>query len=382
MKPSKHLQNFLILVCFISISFLAFLFPTSPAKVTQPLTSSEHKAVVASTDLNVICQNLKTDMQQINAQRTTLALQQINQQIQVCLPHINFQEQKQLMQLSDQMYQQFLMVDRTPEQQKAFVYYISNQAQYPTIQQNNFEKLNSRDQYLIRHHSQAYIDIIQLDKGQVLYRRHPLYLAKIFAPYLPEAERHFINELASQNLQPLWVEGHLNITANELARRALFWQTYLDNYPKAAYSQDARYLSHYYSQLLFEGGKNSPISEQFAGQDDIQPDMLEEINQLAEQENGTLSQQAQSFLKFIELSPEQRPQIPSSRPMAIGHSQSKVINQLEDYIGLQRLPSRNCFIDAICHNDFSPKPKPQTHPTSVDIAFKKHTSSTPSQSIH
>lgn len=348
MKPSKRLQNILILICLIVIIFVVFILPKSPANVTQSVSVEEVKPVNTSTDLNIICQNLKNDMQQINAQRTTLALKQINQQIQICLPHLDFAEQKQLMHLSDQMYQQFLAVDRNPEQQKAFTYYVANQAQYPTIQQNNFEKLHSRDQYLIRHHSQAYIDLFELDNGQVFYRRDPQYLAKIFAPNLPEAELNFVNELAEQNLQPLWTERHLNISANEVARRALYWQDYLTNYPKSSYHQDALYLLHYYSLLLFEGGQKSPISIQFDGADDIQADMLEVIKQLAQQEHGHLSQQAQAFLRFIDLRPEQRLRIESTKQ----HAQPQVLAQLEHYLGLQRLPERNCFLDAVCHADF------------------------------
>ena len=353
MKPSKRLQNILIFVCFIAAAFVLLIYPKSPANVTQPVAASEHKPANANTDLNTICQNLKEDMQQINAQRTTLALKQINQQIQICLPHLNFAEQKQLMQLSDQMYQQFLAVERSPEQQKAFAYYVANQAQYPTIQQNNFEKLHSRDQYLIRHHAQAYIDLVQIDQDHALYRRHPSYLTKIFAPYLPEAESQFISELASQNLQPIWSQDHLNIPANEVVRRALYWQDYLARHKNGSYQQDARYLLNYYSRLLFEGGQDNPIPNQFDGTENIQADMLDEIKHLAQQEQGKLSQQAQAFLRFIALSPEQKQQISTEASPSNHHNaQPKVLSQLEHYLGLQQLPARNCFLDAVCHANF------------------------------
>lgn len=356
MKPSKRLQSILILICFIAAAFIVLVFPKSPANVTQPAPVIEHKPANTGTNLATICQKLKEDMQQINAQRTTLALKQINQQIQICLPHLDFVEQKQLMQLSDQMYQQFLKVERSPEQQKAFAYYVANQAQYPTIQQNNFEKLHSRDQYLIRHHTQAYIDLVQIDQDHAVYRRHPHYLTKIFAPYLPEAERQFVNELANQNLQSILTQAHLKLSANEVTRRALYWQNYLERYQDGSYQQDARYLLNYYSLLLFEGPQDSPVSSQFDGIDSIQADTLDEIKHLAQQEQGKLSLQAQAFLRFIELSPEQKQQINTATGATSQHRQSKVQSQLEHYLGLQQLPARNCFLDAVCHAEH-PQPK-------------------------
>ncbi|MCG4650865.1 hypothetical protein L0P02_12915, partial [Bifidobacterium longum] len=79
------------------------------------------------------------------------------------------------------------------------------------IQQAHFEQLNLRDQYLLKHKGQAYIDVFESDTGQLKYRRSPEYLAKIFAPYMPEAEQVFIENLAAQNIQPVFTKNHLMI---------------------------------------------------------------------------------------------------------------------------------------------------------------------------
>lgn len=355
MKPSKRLRNSLILICFITLAaFATVRFPQSPPKL-DPQPQSNNNKLRDSTDLVELCHNLQTDMQNMNAQRTTLALKQINQQIQICLPHLQMTEQKQLMQLSDQMYQQFLHIPRTQQQQHDFEYFVSNQAQYPTIVQENFEKLHRRDQYLIQHQSQAYIEVIDLGKNQVFYRRSPSYLAKIFAPYLPEAERQFINELAEQNHHPIWSSHRLTLNTDEIARRALYCQDYLIKYNKSSYHSDAQYLAQYYSALLFEGSRDAPISIKFDGLEDIQADTLEQIQQLAQHNQGKLGQQARAFLKFVEMSPEQKQQssaVNNSNNRSNKNTNTDVLQQLTNYIKLQHPKPRNCFIDAICHPSF------------------------------
>ena len=71
-------------------------------------------------------------------------------------------------------------------------------------------------------------------KGQVHYRCSPEYLAKIFAPYLPVAEQEFIEHLAIQNQYPAVIGGQVKIDAKEIADRALYWESYLQQYPKVA----------------------------------------------------------------------------------------------------------------------------------------------------
>ena len=53
-------------------------------------------------------------MSEIDAQRTTFALEQINQDLKLCLPLLGFQQQKHLLGLSNKMYHDFLSVERTP----------------------------------------------------------------------------------------------------------------------------------------------------------------------------------------------------------------------------------------------------------------------------
>ena len=127
--------------------------PSDPQIQVEQTEAKQTQSPVS--DFSLMCQNIEKNMSQINDQRTTFALEQINQDLKVCLPLMDLAEQKQLMQRSTEMYQRFLKVDRTEFQQRAFEQYALEMAQHPTIQHAHFQQLTSRDQYLLKHKGQA-----------------------------------------------------------------------------------------------------------------------------------------------------------------------------------------------------------------------------------
>lgn len=306
-------------------------------------------------DLSLLCQKLSENMLSINAERTTFALEQINQDLKLCLPLSSLAEQKRLLSLSNQMYDNFLRVDRTALQQSAFENYALDLAQHPTVQQNHFEQLNLRDQYLLKHKGQAYVELFDAGKGNLRYRRNPEYLAKIFAPYMPEAEQSFIENLANQNIQPVISENTLLIEADEIVKRALFWEGYLKQYPKSSYRKDAEYLLQMYSLFLFMGTSESPVSESFLDVSSIHNNTFDEIEKLADIQNSNLALQAQKFIQFIHWSESQRLKqiiLPSHLKLSdLQNTHLLAQKQLQHYLGLKSLNTakpRDCFRDAIC----------------------------------
>lgn len=316
-------------------------------------TKTQEKPV---PDLTQICQNLKKEMLAINAQRTTLAIEQVNQDIRMCLPLMKPTEQAELMHLSKQMYQQFLEIDRTSEQQQSFDHYVLDQTAYPTIQQSQFEQLNLRDQYLLRHKGQAYIELAELPDNKMTYRRSPQYLAKVFAPYLPAYEKLFIENLAEQNTQPLFENNKLNIAPEEIAKRAKFWQDYVQNYPESTYLADARFLMNVYSSLLFLGSEGSPIALNFETSSDIDAASWQVIERLSTSDDGELSIKAKKFVQFINMSAEQRLQkiqlSEKEQTKLENIPQLLALSQLNQYLNLSPIDlkrmKKDCFNDAIC----------------------------------
>ena len=342
------------IVC-VSLALLLGCQKPQPQPIEQqPQTQSVPQDEIV--DLSLLCKNIEKNIASIDAERTTFALEQINQDLKLCLPLSNFEEQKHFLSLSNQMYRKFLTVNRNAAQQAAFEHYAFDLSQHPTLQQNHFEQLNLRDQYLLKHTGQAYIEVIDVGEGQLQYRRSPEYLAKIFAPYMPPAEQIFIENLAAQNMQPAFTESRLSIEPHEIVNRALFWEEYLKQYPNSSYRKDARYLLQRYSVFLFLGLSDSPVSESYIDRYAIQNSAMEEIEKLAKLKNSTLAAQADKFLQFLQLSEAQRlQQIPVQTAKKIASSSTEsglAQQQLAQYLGLSSLqpsPTRDCFSDAICH---------------------------------
>ena len=355
MKLSYKLSHLFLCSILIALSSLLTACEKPAADIVHAAKEPQRNEAPVP-DLSQICQNLKKEMTTMDAQRTTLAIEQVNQDIRLCVPLMKPAEQKELMRLSKQMYQQFLHLDRTAEQQQAFETYALDQSAYPTIQQSQFEQLNIRDQYLLRHKGQAYIELIDQGDNKVVYRRNPQYLAKVFAPYLIEPEQKFIENLAEQNTQPLFKNQKLDLSADEIAKRAKFWQQYVLDYPESSYIADARYLENAYSSLLFLGLENEPVSSNFENANDVNEAYWTVIENLAQSKDGELSIKAQKFEQFIKMSAEQRKQkiqlSVKEQTKLENNPQLLALSQLNQFLNLKPINFKNlkrdCFSDAIC----------------------------------
>ena len=346
----RAIKSQIILLAFITVCLGLSACKKQVPEELNLESASESMVQNTTPDLNEICKKLKEEMLLISAKRTTFALEQINQDIRLCLPLMTYKEQKHLIKLADQMYDNFLEIDRTPEQQKSFNLYAYDQSQFPTIQQAQFEKLHPRDQYLLTHRGQAYIDLIDMD-DQATYQRNSYYLAKVFAPYFPEAEREFMQELAEQNQSVQFHDEQAEISAQEIAERALFWESYLKKFPKSSYLNDAKYLYHFYSNLLFKGLNHHPISQHYESRSDISPEALSAIEQMTNNEKSQLSNQARLFMQFIELDTQQKNELINIPQNANESNQDRIESQLHEYLNLKVLNlkhPRDCFTDAIC----------------------------------
>ncbi|MFT4020037.1 MAG: hypothetical protein QM666_00805 [Acinetobacter sp.] len=340
-------------------TFLIYLFLLVGCYQPSENAVHEQKANVVETRKKSSCDELTEMMQKINNQSRIEDLQQVNDLLKRCLPHITFAQQTQLIYTSTTMYQRFLATDRTPEQQTAFEQYAVNNSTNPSMRQDYLAQFNVRDQYLIQHQGEAFYELFDAGDGTIMYRRQPNYLLQIFAPHLPIAEKVFIENLAKQNQVAIISNNNLDLSWAEISRRAQFWQNYIQQYPNSSFFDDAQRLKFKYSQFLFHGLNSLPISTDYMGEIDIYPDALAEIKRLA-QGQSTLSTQAAKFLQFIELTPEQRnATIPVELSNAEKRSEQqnaiRTSKQLDAYMKLYDPLSvdsthiaRDCLIDAIC----------------------------------
>ncbi|MEB3755026.1 hypothetical protein [Acinetobacter sp. MD2(2019)] len=326
----------------------------------QSKPTIQEQASAPKTTTVSLCDDLNTQIQKINNQSDLAALEKINQNIQHCLPQLSFEDKKQLIYATTNMYQRFLATNRTPEQQAAFEQYAINNSINPAFRQNYLANFNPRDRYLIEHQGEAFYELYDIGDGTIIYRRQPNYLLKLFAPSLPEAERVFIENLAQQNQLSIISNGNLDLSWSEISRRAQFWQDYIQHYPNSSFIDDAQRLKFKYSQFLFHGTRNFPVSTSYLNESDIYPEALNEIKLLAQQSPSALGKQAQKFLEFTTLTTSQRDQqIPYELSPAEQRSeQSRMIKtnrQLDLYMRLfdplaldGTHIARDCLIDAIC----------------------------------
>ncbi|WP_228200165.1 hypothetical protein [Acinetobacter tianfuensis] len=336
---SNALQLSASFLCLLTLAGCGQQAEPQPVKEQITANQSQNEAL----DLSQMCDKLKSGMMQINDQRTTFALEQINQDLKVCLPLLNLEQQKEMLRLSTLMYKNFLHVERTPAQQLAFEKYAFDMAQHPTIHQSHFAQLALRDQYLLKHKGQAYVELVDTGAEKLDYRRSPEYLGRIFAPYMPEAESVFIENLAHQNTEGVLLDGALTIEPFEIARRALFWEDYIQRYPRSSYLQDAKNLSAHYQRLLFIGSKASPVSDSYTDKYSVSVSSWEEIAKLAQSDNSALSKQAQKFLNFYLMTN-------AERSKTLGAQQNQSPEQiLTAYLGIPKITNnKDCFSDAIC----------------------------------
>ncbi|MDY6461116.1 hypothetical protein [Acinetobacter faecalis] len=335
---------FYIAIILSTLGFMLSLVACQKS-APPPISAEEKHEAPVQLDLTHLCENLSKEMQEVDNTRTTFALEQINHDLKICIPLVDLKQQMHLMHLSNQMYNNFLTVKRTSKEQKAFESHALNMAQYPTVQQSHHQEFSLRDQYLLKHKGQAYVELHENTQQNLVYRRNPQYLARIFAPYLPQAERVFIENLAQQNMQNLFYNQDITIDANELLERALFWEDYVNKYPKSQFIKEAQYLYQAYSQLLFKGVSVNPVSESYLGESSIKSDHLSAIEKLSKLNKSQLSNQARRFLSFIQMNLNERTKLTGfEHPSA----------QLNQYLKLKSVQLNqpfDCFSDAICYKN-------------------------------
>lgn len=329
-----------MLLCIVTF---AYSFVTCEKNERAEITGhQEVKAISQPIDLNSLCHNLTKEIQSIDNTRTTFALEQINQNLKICLPLMSFKEQVYLINLSTKMYQNFFKVERTAQQQNTFNLHALDITQYPTTQQSHLKEFSARDQYLLHHKGQAYIEVYDAGEAGLIYRRNPQYLVRIFAPYLPKAEKVFIEHLAQQNMKPIVRNHKINVDANVLAERALFWEYYIKQYPRSVYLKEAHQLFNLYSSLLFLGTRDAPISTTFANEQSIQSDHFITIKNIAQLSNSKLATKARKFINFVHMNTNEKNKMnssPSSRDNLRKYLQIEYASKSDFY---------HCLTDAIC----------------------------------
>lgn len=310
------------------------------------------------------CIQINAAIQKINQNSKIEDLNQINEKMKTCAPSLKNDEQLKLIDASTVMYQRFLKQDyndKTARAFEAFGYAVLEQKQRDPkkviqSQKKLFDQLSPRDQYLLQHNGEAYIDLLYQGEGMFTYRRQPNYLVDVFSKALTTDQKEFLTRMAKDNQDIFYNDGALAVSWKELTERALFWEKFIQKYPKSHFIGDAKLLFNEYRYFIFFGLDNTPVSDVYAPNTWFDKDALEQIQFLSTQNQSSLAKPAQQFLKFIATPVEERnKQFKIDLTEKNGDKKSNyqiTHEQLEQLLKFDSPWStevyRDCHMDAVC----------------------------------
>ena len=343
-----------------------------PHQNEDELTSQQAAKKITSQEE---CQKIDQIMQKIDHHSAIEALNQINVQLKQCIATVENAQQLKWLESSTEMYQRFLEGHQQtkeyytryyPHFEKYTISLLDNENVWEQLDRNEpvqgditlFRELAPRDQYLFNHQQQAYIHLQALSEGVFEFHRKPQYVIDIFASTLPKDQQDFIQRMAKDNRDPTFGDASLTISWQELVERALFWERYVQKYPKGYFTPDAKKLFEDYSNFIFFGLDNTPVSENYTTDSWIDEDALQQIKFLAKNHNTQLNKKAQKFLSFIKTPTEQRQEKFKLQPIELfdeyghkKHPQQIAHEQLRLALNIKPRDwntSRDCYTDAIC----------------------------------
>ncbi|MDS7932717.1 hypothetical protein RMB03_11945 [Acinetobacter sp. V91_7] len=329
--------------------------------VSKEQKSTEQKATQKQDSS---CLQIMAAMQKINQTSKIEDLNQINEKLKTCVPSLKNDEQLKLINASTTMYQRFLKqdyTDKTARAFEAFGYAVLEQKQRDPkkviqSQKKLFDQLSPRDQYLLQHNGEAYIDLLYQGEGMFTYRRQPNYLVDVFSKALTTDQKEFLTRMAKDNQDIFYNDGALAVSWKELTERALFWEKFIQKYPKSHFIGDAKLLFNEYRYFIFFGLDNTPVSDEYAPNTWFDKDALQQIRFLSTQNQSSLAKPAQQFLKFIATPVEERnKQFKIDLTEKNGDKKSNYQITHEQLEQLLKFDSpwntevyRDCHIDAVC----------------------------------
>lgn len=329
--------------------------------VSKEQKSTEQKPVSKPDNS---CIQINAAIQKINQNSKIEDLNQINEKLKTCVPSLKNDEQLKLINASTTMYQRFLKQDYTDKTARAFEAFgyavLEHKQRDPKkviqSQKKLFDQLSPRDQYLLQHNGEAYIDLLYQGEGMFTYRRQPNYLVDVFSKALTADQKEFLTRMAKDNQDIFYNDGALAVSWKELTERALFWEKFIQKYPKSHFIGDAKLLFNEYRYFIFFGLDNTPVSDEYAPNTWIDKDALEQIQFLSTQNQSSLAKPAQQFLKFIATPVEERnKQFKIDLTEKNGDKKSNYQITHEQLEQLLKFDSpwntevyRDCHIDAVC----------------------------------
>ncbi len=272
----------------------------------KPLVVSKVKVADNLVDAQT-CLDINKNMQKVDDTSKIEAIYKVQEQLEACLPTANNKEVLTLIKSYQAMYGRFLAVDNYLDDEVFFDISesLDNQRKVSAKQLSN---ISSRNQYLVRLiEKDADVSLLYIGEGIFIFHHNFQQMADLFTPYLPKDQQTFIERMAMDNQDIFWNDAAIAVPFEEVISRAIFWENYIQQYPKSYFIKDAKVLFALYRHAIFFGSDNTQWTN-----DDINefvsPEYEQAIKKLAEPSESVLTQDARTLLEFMAMSDAKRQQ--------------------------------------------------------------------------
>ncbi len=325
------------------------------AKTPKALT----KAIVTLSEEalkdQLICTKLHDTINAIDNKNELEDIHGIQRQLEACLPVADHAEIRQWLTDYQAMYARFLSFN-SPTDSAAFFTVMNNIEQGGKITVAQLKQVNPRIRYLLGlMRSKADIKLRYIGANDFEFYHDLTAMADIFAPYLPDDQREFIQRMAQDNQKLFWFDGATALSFEAVGARAIYWEAFMSRYPDSSFYDDAKTLFDTYRYLLFFGADNTQWTDDERRKFYI-PAKEQWMMQLAKRADSQLAKDAQKLLTFMQQSDNERQNLyPVDKKDRNGHeinerrvTQAQLNQALEIPSLSKTLKEKNCVNGILC----------------------------------
>lgn len=319
---------------------------------TQSLIeTSEPKMVAGKAIMAKDCIALNQTMQKIDGNSKIESIKNIQDLLRTCLPTASNTEVLELLKNYQAMYRRFL-IDKIEVDDESLNNAIYELYYGEGLSPDQLKTLSPRAQYLIGLvDSDADVRIRDIGEGYFSFDHNLKAMAELFIPYLRKDQAAFIGRMAQDNQEIFWSDAAITTSFEDLIERAIFWDSYIQNYPNGYAIKDAKILLDLYQHALFFGSDNTEWTD-YDFHEFTSPEYEQLMIGLAKRPESTLTHNARTFLKFMTLSDSERQQITVDET-GTSNSYNSLEEILQVYSPWDVRHYRNCLNGIFCENDIA-----------------------------
>ena len=332
--------------------------PLAKAKTPKELTTALVNLSEDKLRDQLICSKLDDHINAVDHTSKIESVRAVQRQLKVCLPAADEDSVLQWLQDYQAMYARFLQSDSSIDDADFFTV-MNNVKQGKSIAVAQLRKISPRARYLIGLiRSNADVSIRYLGANDFEFHHDLAAMADIFTPYLADDQSEFVQRMAQDNQSAFWFDNAVALPFEALIERAVFWEDFMQRHPDSRFYGHAETLFDLYRYLLFFGANNVQWTDKDVRKFYI-PANERLMMQLTEHTDSRLTQDAQTFLAFMQLSDSERQQrypIPdednNGQPI---NTEEKAHYQLMQALALfapwDTVRDKNCLNGIICRDE-------------------------------